>query len=213
MGEARKKNDYFFHFFRYLDFVFFSSIAGVQCLFQPFRKDIQAIDCAIFIPICGHFGWTLDSSQTDSWHFGRNHVPKSVLNLGKDRWNSRKHADSQLQLAQNSQLHRNLWAKLARQKKIQPNPSILCASYVHPMHPMRILCASYVHHMCILCASYAPYVPYVHPMRILLALCASYAHPMCILCASYAPYAYPMCILCASSVSYTHLTLPTNREV
>ena len=65
-GGGAQKNDYFFHFFQSLDFVFFSSIAGVQCLFQPFRKDIQAIDCAIFIPIWGHFGWTLDSSQTDS---------------------------------------------------------------------------------------------------------------------------------------------------
>ena len=83
-GGGAQKNAHFFHSFWSWDFVFFlSSIAFVQYLIQPFSKDIQAINRGIFIPINGHFGWTLDCSPTDSWHFHQNHVPKTVLNQAK----------------------------------------------------------------------------------------------------------------------------------
>ena len=82
-GEARKKTHIFFTLSDLGTLFFFSSIAFVHYLIQPFRKDIQAINRGIFIPINGHFGWTLDCSPTDSWHFHQNHVPKTVLNQAK----------------------------------------------------------------------------------------------------------------------------------
>ena len=66
-GEARKKTHIFFTLSDLGTLFFFSSIAFVHYLIQPFRKDIQAINRGIFIPINGHFGWTLlDCSPTDS---------------------------------------------------------------------------------------------------------------------------------------------------
>ena len=82
-GGAQKKRTFFSLFLILGLCFFFSSIAFVHYLIQPFRKDIQAINRGIFIPINGHFGWTLDCSPTDSWHFHQNHVPKTVLNQAK----------------------------------------------------------------------------------------------------------------------------------
>ena len=64
-GGAQKKRTFFSLFLILGLCCFLSSIAFVQYLIQPFRKDIQAINRGIFIPINGHFGWTLDCSPTD----------------------------------------------------------------------------------------------------------------------------------------------------